>query len=156
PVASAKLRLFCTDESNGGGSVYRIASNTWGETTLTWNNRPALPAGALAPFGAVAANAWSEPELGPASGGSGQGSPGLAGGTTNSAICASREGTRPPELVLTFASASSPPVAGFTGAPLTGPAPLSVAFQDATGGGPSAWSWDFGDGASSSAQSPTH
>ena len=43
-VSSVKLRLYCTDPSGGGGSVYRIASNTWGETTTSWNNRPALPA----------------------------------------------------------------------------------------------------------------
>jgi len=156
PVASAKLRLFCTDESSGGGSVYRIASNAWGETTVTWNNRPALPASALAAFAGVGANVWSELELGPAAVASGLVSLALAGGTTNSAYYSSREGTRPPELVITYSTASSPPVAGFTGSPLSGPAPLSVAFQDTSSGAPNAWSWDFGDGSTSSAQHPSH
>ncbi|MEE2886274.1 MAG: PKD domain-containing protein [Planctomycetota bacterium] len=38
----------------------------------------------------------------------------------------------------------------------TGFAPLSVTFTDETTGGPSAWSWDFGDGGTSNLQNPTH
>ena len=49
------------------------------------------------------------------------------------------------------------PDAQFVGNPTTGFAPLFVAFTDqSTGDGLSAWSWDFGDGGSSSAQNPGH
>jgi PKD repeat protein len=41
----------------------------------------------------------------------------------------------------------SPPVADFTGSPTTGPAPLTVTFNDAsTGDTITNWFWDFGDG----------
>ena len=49
----------------------------------------------------------------------------------------------------------APPVAAFTGTPLSGDAPLNVAFTDASTGATS-WSWDFGDGGTSNAQSPNY
>jgi PKD repeat protein len=48
------------------------------------------------------------------------------------------------------------PVAGFSGSPLSGYAPLDVQFTDASTGYPTGWSWDFGDGATSAEQSPAH
>jgi PKD repeat protein len=47
-------------------------------------------------------------------------------------------------------------VAGFTASPQAGPAPLAVQFTDTTRGGPTSWSWDFGDGATSTEQDPRH
>lgn len=47
------------------------------------------------------------------------------------------------------------PQAGFTGAPLTGIAPLTVQFTS-TSTGANAYAWDFGDGTSSPAQNPRH
>lgn len=46
--------------------------------------------------------------------------------------------------------------AGFSGSPRSGAAPLSVSFTDQSTNGPTSWSWDFGDGGSSSLQHPTH
>ena len=48
------------------------------------------------------------------------------------------------------------PVAAFSGTPLTGDAPLNVAFTDASTNTPTSWAWDFGDGGSSSSQNPSH
>ena len=48
------------------------------------------------------------------------------------------------------------PVAEFTGSPLSGPAPLTVDFTDLSSGGPTHWSWDFGDGQSSTEHEPQH
>ena len=52
--------------------------------------------------------------------------------------------------------APAPPVANFTGVPTSGAAPLTVAFTDTSSGNPTSWSWTFGDGGSSTAQSPSH
>jgi hypothetical protein len=38
----------------------------------------------------------------------------------------------------------------------TGPAPLTVLFEDWSYGEPDAWSWDFGDGGTSTDQNPVH
>ena len=49
-----------------------------------------------------------------------------------------------------------PPVADFSGTPVTGPYPLAVAFTDQSTGQRNAWSWSFGDGGSSTTNDPTH
>jgi PKD repeat protein len=46
--------------------------------------------------------------------------------------------------------------ADFSATPTGGAAPLMVVFTDLSTGGPSSWTWDFGDGGSSTLQNPTH
>ncbi len=48
------------------------------------------------------------------------------------------------------------PVAAFSASPLSGTAPLTVQFMDQSTNKPSSWMWDFGDGATSTAQNPSH
>jgi outer membrane protein assembly factor BamB len=48
------------------------------------------------------------------------------------------------------------PAAWFTASPISGYGPLTVRFIDRTKGSPTAWRWDFGDGNTSSEQSPVH
>ncbi len=53
-----------------------------------------------------------------------------------------------------------PPSAAFSGngtispSPLSGIAPFVVEFRDTSGGGPSTWAWDFGNGTTSTARDP--
>jgi len=53
-------------------------------------------------------------------------------------------------------SASSPPVANFSGTPLSGTVPLTVIFTDSSTNTPTNWSWDFGDGNFSAVQNPVY
>lgn len=46
------------------------------------------------------------------------------------------------------------PVANFTGSPLAGCSPLIVNFQNLSTGNPTSWSWDFGNGNTSTLQNP--
>lgn len=48
------------------------------------------------------------------------------------------------------------PVANFSASPTSGDAPLTVYFTDLSTNVPDMWSWDFGDGGTSSAQNPSH
>ncbi|MGC9335389.1 MAG: PKD domain-containing protein, partial [Anaerolineae bacterium] len=48
------------------------------------------------------------------------------------------------------------PNAGFGAFPTEGPVPLIVSFSDTSIGGPTTWSWNFGDGQTSTAQQPVH
>ncbi|MBT7901377.1 MAG: PKD domain-containing protein, partial [Candidatus Marinimicrobia bacterium] len=50
----------------------------------------------------------------------------------------------------------SPLEANFSANPVSGNAALITNFTDISGGSPTSWSWDFGDGNTSSTQHPTH
>ncbi|MFN7975615.1 MAG: PQQ-dependent sugar dehydrogenase [Acidobacteriota bacterium] len=60
--------------------------------------------------------------------------------------------TKPGYITVTV----NAPVADFSAAPLTGPAPLAVAFTDMSTGPITTWAWDFGDGGTSATQNPGH
>jgi|GEM_PF-5381211 len=51
---------------------------------------------------------------------------------------------------------AGPPAASFTFAPNPAVVSQSVAFTDTSTGAPTNWSWNFGDGATSTSQNPTH
>ena len=154
PLVAAKLRLFCTDGSTVGGLVFPTHS-AWTEAGITWSNAPASTGGQIAALGSVSANTWVEFDVTPAVGAPGLVNFLLTSTTSNSAIFSSREGAQPPELVVELAGVP-PTAADFSATPTTGAAPLSVAFTDISSGGPTSWSWDFGDGASSTVQNPVH
>jgi len=100
-VTSARLRLYITDASNDGGSVYSTAT-TWTESDLTWNTAP-LPGTLVAAVGAVPLGTYIEIVL-PASlfsSGNGSYSLVLISSSTDSAIYNSRESANPPQLILT-------------------------------------------------------
>ena len=47
-------------------------------------------------------------------------------------------------------------VADFSASPLGGVPPLTVDFTDESQGNITSWSWDFGDGSTSTSQDPSH
>jgi trimeric autotransporter adhesin len=49
-----------------------------------------------------------------------------------------------------------PLTADFTASPTSGAAPLSTQFTDTSIGSPTSWSWDFGDGTTSTSRNPSH
>jgi len=61
-----------------------------------------------------------------------------------------------PAMNLQSTVSSSLAVAAFSYGPTAPVSAQSVAFQDASTGGPTAWSWSFGDGSSSTLQNPNH
>jgi hypothetical protein len=100
PPQGAKLRLYVTDASPDGGRVYATDAG-WTESAITWNNAPPLVDPAFATIGATTLDTWAEVDLGSRITGDGTYSFGLASSSTNSGLYSSREGTHPPELVLT-------------------------------------------------------
>jgi PKD repeat protein len=101
-VTSAKLRLWCTDASPNGGTAYKT-SGAWDEATTSWSNAPAATSGALGSSGAVAVGAWAEFDVTAVVTGNGQVDLLVSDGDSNSAYYSSREGTTPPQLVVTTA-----------------------------------------------------
>jgi PKD repeat protein len=54
------------------------------------------------------------------------------------------------------AAASSIPVPVFSATPTSGIAPLEVSFEDESTGSPASWSWNFGDGNTSTLENPSN
>ncbi|MFA4859759.1 DUF2341 domain-containing protein [Methanoregula sp.] len=61
-------------------------------------------------------------------------------------------------LTVKYPTAPSAPIAGFSGTPASGTAPLTVTFTDTSTNSPTSWIWDFGDNDSTNAtvQNPVH
>jgi PKD repeat protein len=70
------------------------------------------------------------------------------------ALLASNDGTQ--RYWFNTLTVSGAPAADFSASPTSGNSPLTVNFSDLSSNGPTSWSWDFGDGGSSTAQNPTH
>jgi hypothetical protein len=102
-VQNATLRLFAINGSSNGPAVYGT-SNSWTETGITWNNRPAPTTGALANVDVVVTNTWVEYNLTAHVTGNGAYDFVLLADSTDGATFYSREGASPPQLVLTLAS----------------------------------------------------
>ena len=79
-------------------------------------------------------------------------------GTFNVSLTVTNAGGMDAKTLTNYITVSAvPPVADFNGEPVSGPAPLMVTFTDASSGTPPlTWAWDFGDGATSTEQSPSH
>jgi PGF-pre-PGF domain-containing protein len=58
--------------------------------------------------------------------------------------------------VILYAQWIPIPVANFSANVTSGAVPLSVGFTDSSTNSPTTWFWDFGDGANSTIQNPTH
>jgi PKD repeat protein len=98
-VASAKLRLYASDGSNDGGELL-AADAGWSEAEISWNGAPPTHA-PLGSLGAVASGSWLEHDVTSVVGGDGAYAFLLRSSSTDSAFYSSREGTHPPELVIT-------------------------------------------------------
>lgn len=60
------------------------------------------------------------------------------------------------ETKTNFIAVGLAPRAAFSASPTSGNAPLAVGFTDQSAGNPDTWSWNFGDGGSSTLQHPVH
>ena len=58
--------------------------------------------------------------------------------------------------VFDVLGSGTPPTASFTGSPTSGAGPLTVNFTDQSTGNPTSWSWNFGDGGTSTQKNPSH
>ncbi|WP_305891097.1 PGF-pre-PGF domain-containing protein [Methanolobus chelungpuianus] len=57
---------------------------------------------------------------------------------------------------LSYITVAIAPVANFTASATSGTAPFAVTFTDNSTNTPTLWAWNFGDGATSSVQNPSH
>jgi hypothetical protein len=114
-IQNALLRVYSTTDSTRNGPAVYATGNSWSETGITWNNRPTRTSGAADNKGSISKNTWAEYNVTAMVAGNGTYSFVLAGDSNDDIIFSSREGSNPPQLVITFAS--SAPTATATAAP---------------------------------------
>lgn len=98
-VRTATLRLYVTDGSDDGGTLYAVDSG-WTETTLTYATAPVLTGVALGSVGGVTTGQWVTFDVTAVVTGEGVYSFGLTNDSSNSVYYSSRQGSQPPELVV--------------------------------------------------------
>ena len=100
---TVKLRLWVTSGSDRGGDWY-VASNTWSESLITWNNAPALSGSPFAVVNNISTGTWIEIDVTSLVTGDGTYSFGALSTSLDTAKFGSRESAFTPELVFSFPS----------------------------------------------------
>jgi acid phosphatase type 7 len=106
-VQSARLRVYVTTNGSTNGPAVYATGTSWTETGITWNNRPARTSGALDNKGSISTNTWVEYNVTSLISGNGTFSFVLAADSTDGAVFSSRQGSQPPQLVVTLAGSST-------------------------------------------------
>ena len=57
-IQTAQLRVYSTTDSTKNGPAVYTTSNTWTETGITWNNRPASTGNVLDNKSSISSNTW--------------------------------------------------------------------------------------------------
>ena len=101
-VASAKLRLYCSNPSASGGSV-RSLTGSWSESTVTWNTSPTFGSTSISSHASVANGQWYEFDVTPLVTGNGTVDIGMLSASNDGVTYVSREGAvgQRPQLVVT-------------------------------------------------------
>ena len=99
-VTDAKLRLRVTDASVNAGRLYTVTGG-WTETGVTWNNAPVISGTPLASLGAATVGTWLEVDVTRLVTGNGTYDLAISDGNSDTTQFVSREGTNPPQLVVT-------------------------------------------------------
>jgi acid phosphatase type 7 len=98
-VTSAKLRIYANSSSSTGHEARGVADNSWGETTITFGNAPAVGS-VVATSGSFSGGSYVEVDVTSLITGNGTYSIALTGPGSTAISYASRESTNKPELVI--------------------------------------------------------
>ncbi|HJR79383.1 MAG TPA: DNRLRE domain-containing protein [Anaerolineales bacterium] len=113
-IKRVTLRVFANSNSSTGYAVNSVADNTWSETTINYNNAPAV-GGALGASGAVSGGTWATIDITPYINANGTYSLILTSTSSTEISLGSRESANAPQLVVetefALASTSSPTIA---------------------------------------------
>jgi acid phosphatase type 7 len=103
-VLSAKLRLYCVNSSNMGGSFHG-SDPVWSESSLNWNLQPTIQSAVVSSIGSVTSGRWYETDVTPLVLGDGTVSIAATSTSTDGAYYATKEGAAgfAPQLVVTTA-----------------------------------------------------
>ena len=104
-VTSALLKCYVSNATGNGPALYGVA-NTWTETGLTWDNRPAPNTAELDDVASVTAGTWATWDVTGHVTGDALRSFVLKSSSTDGFGCSSREGANPPRLEITYLPAA--------------------------------------------------
>ena len=162
-ILSAEMKLtYATTQETIGVDIHRLTSS-WNENTITWNTTYSwitIPYGTFTTWHTNpciyvpltdAVIDWIE---------NGYNNYGIllkiswgSGNCNFESKESASSSSDKPSLEVTYIEL---PVADFYGTPTSGTAPLTVQFFDQSINSPTSWSWNFGDGNTSSQQNPSH
>ncbi len=103
-VQSARLRVFTTTNGSTNGPAIYSTATSWVETSITWNNRPSHSGSAVDNKGSLGTNTWAEYNVTSLVNADGTFSFVLVADSTDGITFSSRQGSQPPQLVITFIS----------------------------------------------------
>ncbi|MGH7451553.1 MAG: DUF7594 domain-containing protein, partial [bacterium] len=115
-IVSAKLRLYVTNASPSGGSMYSVSNDylgtatPWIETGMNWTKAPSIGGAALSSVGAAVEKNWVEFDVTPAITGDGTYNFGLMNNNSDAVYYSSKESsgtTNDPQLVIQTAYGSA-------------------------------------------------
>ena len=109
-ISTARLRLYNTTNASENGPAVYATDPAWTESEITWNQRPERRSGELDNQGSIHQEAWVEYDVTAAVTGNGTFSFVLAADSNDAATFSSRQGSQPPELVITLGDSPSPTV----------------------------------------------
>jgi chitodextrinase len=108
-VVSAKLRVHCVDTSAGSGGEFRRVSDTsWNESTVTWGTAPGADSAIIGSLGPVSAGTSYQVDVSSLVTGDGTVGLRVSSPSTDGVDYSSKEGSFPPELVVTIQTQAVP------------------------------------------------
>ncbi|HJQ14752.1 MAG TPA: DNRLRE domain-containing protein, partial [Anaerolineales bacterium] len=130
PIQNARLRLYNMTDASRNGPVVYATDISWSETEITWNNRPPRIGEELDNLGDTDKEAWEEYDVTATVTGNGTFSFVLVADSSDATKFSSREGSQPPQLVITLAGSSTPTLDAATATPST-PTPTATSSASA-------------------------
>lgn len=103
-IQNVRLRVFCTDGATNAPAVY-LADSHWiesGEDGITWNKQPDLWSSEIDNKNTIGTGTWVDYDVSSMVTGNGTYTFALIADGTDSVIFSSREGSAPPQLVMTL------------------------------------------------------
>ncbi len=125
-ITQATLQIYANTSGSAGLTALTVADNSWGETTITYNNMPPM-GGSISSSPAVTAGTWTSLDVTSYITGEGTYSIGvITPGSTAISLASRESGANSPQLVLTLGGSASLPSATATGASTPTSAPAST------------------------------
>src|SRR5512142_1991215 len=111
-ITQATLRIHANSSGSAGLTAEAVSDNTWGETTINYNNMPAM-GGSLSSSGAVASGSWASMDVTSYVQSEGTYSFGvITPGSTAISLSSRESGADAPQLILTLGGSASTPTSG--------------------------------------------